>query len=377
MNLLKFTKYAPRFFIKKGMPLNLIYFVTSKCNARCRHCFYWKEINKTKKQLSLEQIEKIAKSVPNLLSLSLTGGEPFLRKDLAQIASLFSKFSKVANIQIPTNGILTDEILKETEEILNKCRDDIRIIISVSIDNFEKKHDAIRQVNGCFQKAVDTIKKLKPLEFKFPNFRVDGLITMTKENQKELFILVEFLKEELNLKEIGVNIVRSEVRDMSLKDLEIKYYDEIMKKFRKDFFERLKNEKISWPERVLSSRQYYGSQLLKKIYIQNKYLTPCYAGSLLAIMTEEGDVYPCEMLNDKIGNLEDFDFNLKKLWFSKEAKEVRKKIKNQKCFCTYECAMTLNTLFNPYHLFCIFKGTLQKSENSFSSGSPSEKFFFL
>jgi len=58
--------------------------------------------------------------------------------------------------------------------------------------------------------------------------------------------------------------------------------------------------------------------------------------------------------------IKDFDFNLKKLWFSKRSNEVRKKIKKNKCFCTYECAMTSNTLFNLRHLFHILTNSFRK-----------------
>ncbi len=135
MNLLRFCRYIPRIFFKRGLPLNLIFFITSKCNARCRHCFFWREINKSEVRLTLPEIEKIAKSVPSLLALSLTGGEPFLRADLAEIASIFSRFTSIANLQIPTNGFLTEQIVKTSREILEHCRQDIRIVVGVSLDD--------------------------------------------------------------------------------------------------------------------------------------------------------------------------------------------------------------------------------------------------
>ena len=54
-------------------PLQLIHFITSKCNAKCGHCFYWKNLN-TKGELSLEEIEKITKHLPDLVILNISGG---------------------------------------------------------------------------------------------------------------------------------------------------------------------------------------------------------------------------------------------------------------------------------------------------------------
>jgi radical SAM protein with 4Fe4S-binding SPASM domain len=66
-------------------------------------------------------------------------------------------------------------------------------------------------------------------------------------------------------------------------------------------------------------------------------------------MYPEGDVYPCEILDDshKIGNIRDFDLNFKKLWLSHKAKEDIKFIRKTRCFCTHECFNSVNIFFNP------------------------------
>ena len=357
--MFKFSRHIPRIFFKKGLPLNLIFFVTAKCNARCRHCFFWREINQSEAQLTLPEIERIAKSIPHLMALSLTGGEPFLRDDLAEIALMFSRFASIVNLQIPTNGLLTEQIVQTSRKILSKCRQDIRFTVAVSLDDLGEKHDAIRRVPGVWDKAIETIKRLKELEKQFSNFSVSSCITINKDNQERVGELANFLKNDLKVEDIGVNLIRAEVKDMSLKEVNLKYYNNAHLKIREDFFKRVNQQpKPSIIDKILSSREYFGSRLISKIYSERRYTTPCYAGSLLAILRENGDVYPCEMLDLKMGNLSDFDFNLKELWYSGPAEEARRKIKKMKCFCTYECAMTLNTLFNPRHLFTILKNTL-------------------
>ena len=60
---------------------------------------------------------------------------------------------------------------------------------------------------------------------------------------------------------------------------------------------------------------------------------------------EDGTLKPFEILSNKIGNfVNQNDMNL--LYNSKNAKELRKFITKTECKCTYECAMTTNTLFN-------------------------------
>ena len=90
-------------------PVSLTHFVTERCNASCPHCFV--DLNKTKDELSLEQIEKIASSSGNALrNVSLTGGEPFLRSDFYEIVEIWYKNSTVQSIAICTNGSFPEKI---------------------------------------------------------------------------------------------------------------------------------------------------------------------------------------------------------------------------------------------------------------------------
>ena len=79
----------------RSMPLQLVLFVTSRCNMRCDHCFYLDEINDSSRtELSIEQIETLAKELGGLNWVALSGGEPYLRKDLVEIIQAFYKHSR-------------------------------------------------------------------------------------------------------------------------------------------------------------------------------------------------------------------------------------------------------------------------------------------
>ena len=56
---------------------------------------------------------------------------------------------------------------------------------------------------------------------------------------------------------------------------------------------------------------------------------------------------PCEILEDKIGNLKNFNYNLKKILKSNESKKINKWIKDTKCKCTFECATAASIVWNP------------------------------
>lgn len=74
---------------------------------------------------------------------------------------------------------------------------------------------------------------------------------------------------------------------------------------------------------------------------------PCTAGSLSAVIFENGEVHPCEMLGQHLGNLNDVGWDLQRLWNERPAQALRKQIKDTNCECTWECAQADNVLFAP------------------------------
>ena len=66
----------------------VILFVTSRCNAYCQTCFYHAELNHPG-DMTFAQIEKVSRTMPPISDLWLSGGEPTLRKDVADVIDLF------------------------------------------------------------------------------------------------------------------------------------------------------------------------------------------------------------------------------------------------------------------------------------------------
>src|SRR6266568_8284797 len=83
----------------------VILFVTSRCNAFCRTCFYHAELNQPG-DMTFAQIEKISSTMPPITDLWLSGGEPTLRRDVAEIIDTFVGNNGVRRLIIPTNGLV-------------------------------------------------------------------------------------------------------------------------------------------------------------------------------------------------------------------------------------------------------------------------------
>jgi len=134
--------------------------ITDKCNLRCTHCY---QENYTDVQdMPLEELKVIAKKLFKTLSkwgkkgdISITGGEPFIRKDLLSFLEYLDSSEEVSNLDILSNGtMLTDDIVKRLKLIRKLHR------VQVSLDGASpKRHDEIRG-RGTFEKAINGIRIL-------------------------------------------------------------------------------------------------------------------------------------------------------------------------------------------------------------------------
>jgi MoaA/NifB/PqqE/SkfB family radical SAM enzyme len=138
-------------------PAFVTFFVTWACNHRCIFCDVWKKVPAD--ELSLAEIESIFAQLGRLDVVRLSGGEPFLRKDLADIVNLLDRLNKPTLTHITTNGILTRRIVEAVEGVEHPER----LHIKVSIDDLGEKHDRIRGVKGAYDKALETVRELARL----------------------------------------------------------------------------------------------------------------------------------------------------------------------------------------------------------------------
>ena len=339
----------------KQLPSYFIFYPTSRCNLKCSHCFYHDSLNKKFNELSVDEIDKITKTMDPILSLILTGGEPYLRHDLDKIVKIFYENTKVPIITIPSNGWYLSKMDKQITNMMEWCPY-LTLNQQISIDGIGADHDLIRmdkQVVGSdnsFERAIKTIHHLKKLQKIYNRINIGIIITFTSQNQKKFKNIIKEVHSLVEPDNISINLVRGDPKQKVNLDLDLELYRDAVK-YRDDLYyekkmsghSRFKGNKLATAGRIMLN------ELTNKTFEENKYSTPCYAGNLSGVMYPEGDIYPCEILDDshKIGNIRDFDLDFKKLWLSKKAKQEVNFIKKTKCFCTHECFNSVNILFNP------------------------------
>ena len=164
-------RYAKLALGRPFTPGVLSILVTSLCDMRCTHCFFTEELDdgpRKKLQMTTREVEKISETLGgNLGVLILAGGEPFIRKDLPQIARAFYRNNKLESLYITSNGQIQQRILPDVRRIFAECPD-LKVTVALGIDGLKEQHDKIRRKPGSWDIAIDTAYRLQAIKSEFP-----------------------------------------------------------------------------------------------------------------------------------------------------------------------------------------------------------------
>lgn len=330
---------------RQSLPLHLILFVTDRCNAKCGTCFYWQNLNQGE-SLAPEHVEKLSKSLERLVWLDISGGEPFLRKDLAWIVHQFVDRNGARLINIPTNGIQTEVIARIVTEILAPGRD-LRLNIAVSLDGIGANHDRVRGVPRNYEKALATLRSLMEIRARDPRLALSVVTTLMRHNVDDVRELLELGLREWKLDYHSINILRGSWMDASLEPPTPEQFAEISKlqlEKCRHYFNGRWGGLSGW---LATAGRYMLNRYYAKELEGHPQPISCNAGRVSCVVDANGDVYFCELLKS-IGNLKHYDWDFRRLWGDFEAVQLRERVK--RCHCTHECFHTKNLIFSPTSL---------------------------
>ncbi len=329
------------------LPVNYTFSLINSCNSRCKTCnVYRKKTELMSPSDYLNIFRKIGKSP---FWVTISGGEVFLRKDLVDIITSLYLHCKPKIINIPTNGLLNTKISHIVKKICENCPKS-QIIVNLSIDGIEEEHDRIRNVQGNYNKVIATYKSLKRL--KHDNLSV-GIHTVISKFNIENFpkiadTLIE-LKPDSYITEIAEQRVELANLNEDITPEPLQYRAAI------DFLiHRIKNSSYKGMSRITQAFRIEYYNLVKEILRDQKQVISCYSGIASCQIAPNGDVWFCCIKAKSIGNLKRNNFDFRKLWFSKQASELRKEIAQGKCHCPLANASYTNMLFNLKSLSRVF-----------------------
>ncbi|MGE5174509.1 MAG: radical SAM protein [Betaproteobacteria bacterium] len=357
--------YSPfrhvRDILWKRRPIHLTFFVTRRCNSKCPYCFYLRTDNPTpdtRPELSLEEIEKISSSLGSLLWLAFSGGEIFLRDDLVEIAQTFYRNNKPSIMLFPTNGLLPELIRDRMETIVRSCHNSV-VALKLSVDGIGPAHDALRKTPGSFDKTLQTYRAVAGLIDRYPNFELGVNTVFSSENQDAMDEIIDYVRGLDHIKTHTISLVRGSLLDKRYADVDhVKYFGAVQKleenlKGGKARVYRFRGGRIKAAQDILQRR------LIHRTMRERTRIIPCYAGRLNLVLTEAGDIFPCELFTESLGNVRNYEYDMRKVASSESARRVKDSIQSNRCFCTHECYFMTNILFNPRMYPALMKEYLQ------------------
>ncbi len=337
----------------KLLPFSIVISVSFRCNSRCRTCDVWR---KPSDDMSVEEWARVFRSLGHApYYLTFTGGEPFLRRDLADLVIAAYEHTQPGYITIPTNGLLPDRIVQQTERIARACpRSEIGI--NLSLDGIGEEHDDIRGVRGNWVRALETWRGLKDLQQQYPNLVLSIHTVISRYNIRRIRNIYEELQRlepDSYITEVAEERVELDTVGWGITPLAEEYAPVA------DFLSRKAREA---PARGIARvtqafrAQYY--QLAKATLLRRTQVIPCYAGWASAHIAPNGDLWSCCIRAEPVGNIRDAGYDFRKVWFSPPMDRLRQSIAHRECWCPMANAAYANMLLHPPTVLRVLRDVL-------------------
>jgi MoaA/NifB/PqqE/SkfB family radical SAM enzyme len=323
------------------LPLNVTVSVTNRCNSRCRTCNIW--CKEAGEELTTEELDRVFQSLGRApYWITFSGGEPFLRRDLEDLCQSAYERCRPAILNIPTNGLLQRQIPPRVAEIARRCPDS-QLIVNLSLDGIGERHDEIRNVPGNFERAMETFRGLKAIDA--PNLSVGLHTVISVFNLGELEAIYAFARElgpDSYVTEIAEERVELDTVDAGITPSVDEYARVI------DFLSaRLREERFYGISRITQALRLVYYDLVKRIMREERQVIPCYAGWLSAHILPDGEVWECSVMGSSMGNVRDVGYDFRRLWFGRQANEVRRAVKTRGCYCPVANISYTNMMADP------------------------------
>ncbi|MCX7927447.1 MAG: radical SAM protein [Candidatus Omnitrophica bacterium] len=351
--LVRLRAYLVYTFIYSGwsaFPEALTFFLTYRCNLRCKMCGQWGDKAVTRQEenqtlnisLPLAIYENLINEISKYArpSITLFGGEPLLYPDCIRLIQIIKE--KNMHCLLITNGWLLTSL---AEELVKSGLDELNI----SLDGDSQLHDQIRGLPGLFNRIIQGIEKInyyKKLLNKNKPF-INLQCTITQYN-------CQHLEEMLSVAE------RIKANSLTFHNLIFLDKDVLEKQKRID--ELLNNSSLSWqgfvfepsidPKELIKKKKEVFFKALKKdfsvdfypnfsdeelidYYCSVKFQPPvanrrCLSPWLVGYIFPDGEFRPCLNYSYSFGNITKDNFW--QIWNGQAARRFRILLKKEKIF---------------------------------------------
>lgn len=294
-------------------PTDMCIITTYRCPMHCKMCNIWQHPTEKSRELASAELEIL----PSVKFINLTGGEPFIREDLAEIVEVC--FRKSPRVVISTSGWFE-------ERVIDLAKRFPRIGIRISIEGLSCKNDELRGRPGGFDRGLRVLLRLREMGVKDIGFGC----TVSNNNSEDMLSLYRLSKA------LGMEFATAAFHNsyyFHKYDNAITEKDVVCGNFAKLIEMQLKEKHPkSW------FRAFFNMGLIN--YIEgNRRMLPCEAGLVNFFVEPYGDVFPCNGLEEKywklsMGNIREVS-DFREIWEGERAAEVRRLVRQ----CPKNCWM--------------------------------------
>lgn len=336
-----------------ALPQTFIFFVTSRCNARCDFCLYYAQItNPVAKasELTPEEVDRVASRYGPLHYLALSGGEPFVRSDVAALCEPFLLRCGTSVVDIPSSFYFGERML-EAVESLSSRHPGVVIDLQLSLDHVGEAHDASRKVPGLYARARESFAALASLRRQRSNVKLKINVVYLERNAEDLPRILERVTREFDADRIQLTYphrtlpARGDAGELD----GVSAYERAA---------RLVGDAVP-PRRVMdlhtlgvrSVKPLYHRLLREAVSGTRPTGAYCEAGRHVAVLDEKGEVFGCEPLWEPLGNVRDHDYDVGRILRGEAYARFReRRLGAAGCNCTWSCAMNTHVSVAPEHL---------------------------
>ncbi len=161
--------------------------VTDRCNLRCNYCMPAEGINFAKREqlLTTDELKFVAQLLIDMGidKIRLTGGEPFVRKDLMELLRFLAPLGGLKDISVTTNATLIGSHIAELKALGVQN-------VNVSLDAIDK--ETFRRITRRDNYEVVMENLIRLIEEDF-NVRIN-FIVLDGQNEQDILPILEAMK---------------------------------------------------------------------------------------------------------------------------------------------------------------------------------------
>jgi len=351
--------------LASGGPRYLLLHVNSVCNAKCRMCFTWQRMMDRwdPKGLPLEAHVKIAASLRELPQLTVSGGEPLLRDDLPDILRAYYERARTRFFTVPTNALSPSRAVRLVERFLDRSPG-AYLNFCLPFHGSDGAFDDVLGVTGARQRFLRTYALIQELRASRPNLSSLLNFVISRFNFERWREIVDLAREQFPESPLGISLCRGRTHEENAGEVPIEAYEAAQRYLAsrpRNGVERNPYALVfdAIPERI--------GTVVAEVARGERTDLACGAGRHFLVIYDDGTVHPCEMLevvgvpcerrgeeprpsSPVLGNLHDYDFDVRRLLESARARATVGWVRDHACACTWESAIYAKIVHSPAEL---------------------------